>query len=485
MRRIRPIWPWLVIAVVPALLVGCSLFGGDENEQPSLEGFRVHDAHPGGGADAIVSGVVEIDQETGCVWLSDTTGGRAPVVWPLGTRVESEQTGIRLRDGEVLRPGDQVEGGGGYVDANAATSGSGLEPFPDDCVQVGEAAVFNADSSITVTHGVGLDVEETLVGRFSSPQPIGLQLIAVGPGRSVALVDFVTGTVHRYRPGQYEAPGDSIDGASGGGGFIHLWSNGRIWTYWPLDSAPLSYQPDRLRETPGTASTLQVLPGPDGDHTWLVQPGGDSEGTLIELVNVVGFQLSREMSTEIEGQWRPVGATIDGLILVSEAPDPQTRLVSKDGAVTADLHGTALSVGWNGVAIVSPDGLLVITDGQLGDPIEVGKPEDGAWAPIGGPLVPSTSPPLRTATDRFIVMVASEPAKGAVSAGHLVVVDSDGNDNAIYELTEGSHVATWSPHDDWVVVAEDTSVTLISLDDGSTTSLGDIIPEEHWVLSAG
>jgi hypothetical protein len=485
MRRIRPARPWLVIGVVPLLLVGCSLFGGDANEKPTLEGFRVHDTDPGGGADAIVSGVVEIDQETGCVWLSDTAGGRAPVVWPLGTRAESDQPGIRLSDGQVVRPGDQVEGGGGYIDANAATSGSGLEPFPDDCVHVGEAAVFNADSPITVTHGVGLEVEETLVGRFSTSQPIGLHLIAVGPGRSVAVVDFVTGTVHRYRPGQYEAPGESIDGASGGGGFIHLWSNGRIWTYWPLDSAPLAYQPDPLREAPGIASTLQVLPGPDGDHTWLVQPGTDSEGTLIELVNVVGFQLSREMSTEIEGRWRPVGATIDGLILISEAPDPQTRLVSKDGAVTAHVPGTALSVGWDGVALLRPNGMLVVTDGQLGDRIEVGKPENGAWAPIGGPLVPSTSPPLRTGTDRFLVMVASEPAKGAGSAGDLVVVDADGNDNLIFALTEGSHVATWSPHDDWIVVVEDTSVTLISLDDASTDSLGDIIPEEHWVLSAG
>jgi hypothetical protein len=36
-----------------------------------------------------------------------------------------------------------------------------------------------------------------------------------------------------------------------------------------------------------------------------------------------------------------------------------------------------------------------------------------------------------------------------------------------------------------VVVVEDSSVTLISLDDGSTSHLGDIIPPEHWVLSSG
>jgi hypothetical protein len=141
--------------------------------------------------------------------------------------------------------------------------------------------VFNADSPIRVIPGVGLEVEQTLVGRFPAPEPIGLELIAVNPsGRWVAVVDFVTGTVRRYEPGQYEAPGAAIDGASGGGGFTHLWASGTVSTYWPLDSEPLVYQPDPLREVPGIGSALRVLLAPDGDNTWLIQSGFDSEPTL-------------------------------------------------------------------------------------------------------------------------------------------------------------------------------------------------------------
>jgi hypothetical protein len=435
---------------------------------------------------AIVSGIVEVDLDSGCIWLSDPSGARYPVLWPLATVARSDPFGIVLADGQLVETGDGVEGGGGYVDAETATSASGLEPFPIACVQVGEAAVFNADSKISVTHGVGLQVEETLVDRFSLPDPIGLELIAVNPnGRSVAVVDFVTGTVHLYLPGQYEAPVDAIDGASGGGGFTHLWANGTISTYWPLDSEPLVYQPDPLREVPGIASTLEVLPAPDGDHTWLVQTGIHNEPTLVELVDVVGFQLARQMSTEIEGLWDPEGVTIEGLILTSHDQEPRTRLVATDGTVRAEIDGTALSVGWNGVAVLKPDASLMVTNARLEDPVHVEKPGEGGWVPLGGPVVPATSPPVRTGTERYLVMLADEPDKGQVSAGNLILVDQGGVTTTIYDFSEGSHLASWSRGGDWVVAVEGSSVTLISVDDGSAAPLGDLIPEEHWVLTTG
>jgi hypothetical protein len=479
-----------VAAAVAVVLVfaGVALVGDDvpPAQSDQLEGFRAHRTDPGEGMSAIVSGIVEIDQDTGCVWLSEPSGARYPVVWPVGTAAQSNPVGIVLASGQLVQAGDRVEGGGGYVDADAATSGSGMEPLPAACVQVGEAVVFNAGSSISVTPGEGLEVEETLVSRFSPPQPIGLQLIAVNPnGRSVAVVDFVTGTVHQYGPGQYEAPADAIDGASGGNGFTHLWSNGTISTYWPLDSEPLVYQPEPLREVQGVASTLEVLPAPDGDHIWLVQPGFDSEPTLIELVNVVSFQLSRLMTTEIDGSWQPVGATVEGLILTSDDPDPRTRLVATDGTVEADLPGTALSVGWNGAAILSNDGSLVVTGAHLENPIQVETPGDGEWVSVGGPVVPAGSPPVRTGTDRYLVMLANERGEGEVSAGDLAVVGPDGVATTIYGLSHGSHLATWSPSDNWVVVVEGASVTLISVSDGSTAPLGDLIPASHLVLSAG
>jgi hypothetical protein len=475
-----------VAAVVALVFAGCASgdrSGDDLSGSSDVEGFRVHNTSSGVGMDAIVLGIVEVDPDAGCIWLSDPDGARYPAVWPVATVAQSDPFQIVLADGQLVQPGDRVEGGGGYVDADSATSGSGLEPFPDACVQVGEAAVFNADSAISVTHGVGLEVEEALVGRFSPPEPIGLELIAVNPNaRSVAVVDFVTGTVHRYEPGQYEAPADTIDGASGGGGFTHLWANGTVSTYWPLDSEPLVYRPDPLREMPGMASTLQVLPAPDGDQTWLVQSGFDEEPTLIELVNVVDFELVRLMSTEIQGSWEAEGATVEGLILTSERPVPRTSLVSTSGSIEAELDGTALSVGWNGASILRPDGSLIVTDSSLEDPIQVEKPGAGVWVSVGEPVEPATSSPARTGQDDYLLMLAD---KGQAGVGDLIVVAAAGRASVIYEFSPGTHLASWSRAGDWVVVVEDSAVTLISVVDGSTTPLGNLIPESHRVLTAG
>jgi len=478
----------LVAAAVALILAGCasgSRSGESLSRSSDIEGFRAHDSNSGG-MDAIVAGIVEVDLDAGCIWLSDPDGARYPVVWPVGTATQSDPLRIVLADGQLVQAGDQVEGGGGYIDADAATSGMGLEPFPGACVQVGEAAVFNAGSPISVSPGVGLDVEETLVSRFSPPEPIGLELIAVNPSaRSVAVVDFVTGTMHRYEPGQYEAPVDIIDGASGGGGFIHLWASGTVSTYWPLDSEPLVYRPDPLRDESGRASALQVLPASGGDHTWLVQPGFDEEPTLVELVNVLDFGLVRQISTAIEGSWKPAGATVEGLILTSDLPEPRTSLVSTNGTVEAELDGTALSVGWNGASILRPDGSLIVTNASLESPIQVEKPSAGAWVSVGGPVVPAHSPPVRTGQDDYLLMLADDPDKGPGGAGHLVVVDAAGRATAIHELSPGSHLASWSRAGDWVVVVEDSAVELVSVADGSTTQLGGLIPESFWVLTAG
>jgi hypothetical protein len=431
---------------------------------------------------AIVAGTVEIEE--GCIWLSDSGGSRYPVVWPFGTSASSDPPVVTLRDGQEVRPGDAVAGAGGYIDANHATTG--LDPFPPECVQVGEAAVFNADSPIDVTVQVGLDVVETLVARLSLPMPIGLELIAINANdRTVAIVEFVEGTVHLYQPDQYQAAPDAIDGASGGGGFIHLWSQGTVYSYpGRIDDEPLVYQPQTLREVPGIASTLQVMPAPDGEHTWLVQSGSADEPTLVELINLVGVQVALLAEVNVEGVWRPVGATVDGLVLVGEGPNPSTGLVGFDGAVV-ELPGTAISVGWNGVVLLTGDGSLAITDSLLGDPVQVAPPDDGAWQSIGGPIAPSTAPPVRTGTAQFLVLRADEPNKGAISSGELFVVTASGVTTPIYDAAEGVKLATWSRGEDWVVVVEGSSVTLVSIADLSAVPLGDIVPEGHWVLTAG
>lgn len=114
-----------------------------------LPGIRV-DPSPGtGGEDAEVGGILEVGE--GCVWLN-SNGVRMPVVWPALTFGRADPPEIVLPTGEVARPGDAVDGGGGYSDAAAATERLGLNPFPAQCIESGQAVVFS-NAPITVTPG--------------------------------------------------------------------------------------------------------------------------------------------------------------------------------------------------------------------------------------------------------------------------------------------------------------------------------------------
>jgi hypothetical protein len=124
----------------------------------------------------------------------------------------------------------------------------------------------------------------------------------------------------------------------------------------------------------------------------------------------------------------------------------------------------------------------VITDTRLEDPIRVEKPGAGEWAPVGE-VASAPSPPVITGADRYLVMLAEE--SDGDSAGDLVMIDSSGVATRIYELSKGSHVATWSRDGNWVAVVEGLSVTLVAIEDGTSAPLGDLIPESHVVLTAG
>ena len=149
-----PRYRWAVVAGAVALisLVFAVIVqrGGDVPPADSevLAGFRAHQTASSGGMDAIVVGTVEVDRDTGCVWLADEGGSRYPVVWPLGTVAELDPLRIVAANGMVILPGDGLEGSGGYVPAANATDAAGLEPFPPTCLTTGDAAVFNADSKL-------------------------------------------------------------------------------------------------------------------------------------------------------------------------------------------------------------------------------------------------------------------------------------------------------------------------------------------------
>lgn len=458
------------------MITGCA--NGDGAVDPA--GTALIRAHPGpgsGGMAAIVQGVVEVDLEVGCVWLSTPDGSRHPVVWPAGTSAEPDPFRIVLPDGRTVAHGDQVTGGGGYVPASSATAD--MEPFPDGCLQDGEAAVFNADSELEVTEGVGVEPVSTLFGRFSVPESIGLELIAVNPNlRSVAVADLVGGTVHVYETSDYEGPSDAVDGASGGGGFIHLWSQGTVFSYpGRMDANPLVYRPDPLREIAGVAPNLEVVPAPDGERVWLVQDGSGSGPTLVELVDLVEEQVSRITTFEIDGSWQPIGATVSGLVLAANEGAARTKLVAADGSPGAEVPGLALSVGWDGVAVLD-EGMLSVFDSGLAGPVAVDEPEGGLWMAMGGPLIPTDAPPIRTGADRFLVGISDG------GPPQVVMVDRSGASRVIYRMRGEQGAATWSRAGDWVAVIDRGELILVS-PAGDQVEVGDILPDEHWVLTAG
>lgn len=468
--------------ILVLVLLGACVSGTGSIERPPGDSdlLRTNRGSGGGGMSAIVEGTVEIDLQLGCVWLSTADGSRHPLVWPAGTISETDPFVILLRDGQTVSDGDHVSGGGGYVDAVAATSGT--RPFPAGCVQDGQAAVFNADSRLVVTAGTGLDVAETLVGRFPVPESIGLELIAVNPNRrSMAIADLVTGTVHLYESGDYAGPDDAIDGASGGGGFIHIWADGTVYSYpGRLVDQPLVYRPEPSLEIEGIASTLEVLPAPDDEHIWLVQDGIGFSPTLVELVNLVEVEVTRMGSIEVPGSWQPVGTTNAGLILIANEGAPRTLLIDVDGVVATEVSGEAISVGWSGTAIVE-DGELRLLGPDLGGSLAVERPSPGTWVSLGGPPIPSTSPPLRTGGAAHLVGLAVGDGPDRVT--ELIVVSQDGSTRTLGEVVVGA-VATFSRAEDWVVVVDQAALVLYP-SRGDAIRVDDIFPTEHWVLSAG
>jgi outer membrane protein assembly factor BamB len=94
-----------------------------------------------GGLAAIVSGSLTYDATQDC-FLLELEGIQYPVVWPAGAVGTSDGPGVVLRDGSTLRVGDEVSGGGGYLQVSREYE------IPIGCLpSTGEVAVFNANDS--------------------------------------------------------------------------------------------------------------------------------------------------------------------------------------------------------------------------------------------------------------------------------------------------------------------------------------------------
>lgn len=125
--------------------------GGDAAADGTVDGpLLAWSSGSGSGMDAIVLGVVELSPE-GCLRL-----GGMPVVWPAGTRWNDDDGAIQLPNDVQVNIGDQVNGGGGYLDVQAISSllGRDVADAVEPCLgKTGEIAVFNASDDVAVEPG--------------------------------------------------------------------------------------------------------------------------------------------------------------------------------------------------------------------------------------------------------------------------------------------------------------------------------------------
>ena len=99
-----------------------------------------------GGEAAEVRGVLQLEGD--CLYVVfDEVGERYPIVWPAGTRWDTEGQAVVIRNGESLAVGDAVSGSGGYhyVDDVETLAGPDAAALAADCVDNahGEVAVVN------------------------------------------------------------------------------------------------------------------------------------------------------------------------------------------------------------------------------------------------------------------------------------------------------------------------------------------------------
>jgi outer membrane protein assembly factor BamB len=93
------------------------------------------------GLAAEVRGSLTYDATQDC-FLLELEGIQYPVVWPAGTVGTTDGPGVVLRDGSTLRVGDEVSGGGGYLQVSREHA------LPIGCLpSTGEVAVFNANDA--------------------------------------------------------------------------------------------------------------------------------------------------------------------------------------------------------------------------------------------------------------------------------------------------------------------------------------------------
>jgi hypothetical protein len=342
-------------------------------------------------------------------------------------------------------------------------------------------------------------------------EPVPLTFLAIRPNDpSFAVIDLLAGTRTVYEPGQHAMPLDAVDGAIvTPAGHVVVWQDGTARVFLDrLDDLWREIRPHPLRRIPGVAPALRVVPTLDGGGIWLVQPGmgccGRSDPTLVELVDLEVDRMLLKVA--VEPNSLPVGATGEGLVLnaesfvetpggwVTEPGSEHILHVTSDGAIQQVARGRAIAAGPASVVrlvCASPDRAcdLHLTDIATGRERVVDPPADGEWLSVAGPGIPSDTQPLQVVSPdgtRVLVGIGREiDVNGVPAEVDLAVVDLETGSASVLRTMDELPQATWSRDGRWIAAIERPNVLLLSIEDGRSVPLADVIPKEHFVFAAG
>jgi hypothetical protein len=345
---------------------------------------------------------------------------------------------------------------------------------------------------------------------------VPLRVLAVRPNNpSLAVIDLEAGTVTAYPPWVHALPGDAVDGAvitPRRDTIIWMQGTARLFTH-RLNKVDRRLRPDPLRQIPGVAPSLYVVPAVDGGAVWLVQPGldrywdGDVYPTLVERVALDTGR--RTLAIDLDPNSFPVGATGSGLVLnTRELVDSGDGWESEPGSqrvVHVSDDGTLQEVGTGSAFAASPSHIvrfvcppangrcdLHVSAADGSDDQRIPRPRDGRWYDVGGPTIPSDAMPVATVSpDGSRVLVAigrdldvnGKPNRSTLFAVSLL-------DGSAEELIGGDgmlQLATWSHDGHWVALIDRRDIRLVNLDDPQAPPLTvrDVIPPEHFPSAAG
>jgi len=360
---------------------------------------------------------------------------------------------------------------------------------------------------------------EPIVTVLPAEQTLPLRVLAIRPNNpSLAVLDFETGTTTLYPPGAHALPLDATDGAviTPNRAFI-IWTNGvaRLFTG-SLASVDVELGPHPPRDISGFAPALRVVPSPDSNRAWLVQPGlgygPDRVPTLVELIELPGG--GRRELFEADANAFPVAATATGLVLNTErlfdtgdgfTTEPGSeRVIHLREVGTIDDVGEGRAVAASAaivVRLVCPSDQpscdiyrsneLVISNPDGTSERVVSAPIPGTWRAVGGPPIPSDAMPLQTVSpdgSTALVSVGQElDVNGTPTSSALVAVNlDDGSTRIVAEFNGATPSATWSADNQWIALFDRNAIHLINAANPETTiTFTDVIPPDHFPLAAG